>query len=143
LKISLLIADFRRDLFEFWLRFIFSIIISRMTKLMLRDFKNESLFFKMNSCLFFTKREIIEIVTIDDAERIVKIETIRNAKKIMKMTRTTNESWCAESSLFSIAFVCSMMKSSTEILLFVVDVIACRLDFFAFIVAYMTRIDWS
>ncbi len=58
---------------------------------MLRDFKNESLFFKMNSCFFFVTREIIEIVTIDNAERIVKIETIRDAERMIKITRTTNE----------------------------------------------------
>ncbi len=63
-----------------------------MTKLMLRDLKNESLFFKMNSCFFLVKREVVEIVTINDAKKIVKIETIRDAEKIIKMTRTTNES---------------------------------------------------
>jgi hypothetical protein len=69
----------------------------------------------------------------------VKIEAIRDAQKMMRMTKTTNEFWCAESSFFSIAFAFSMMKSSTEILLFVVDVIARRFDFFALIVAYMTK----
>jgi hypothetical protein len=58
---------------------------------MLRDFKDESLFFKMNSCFFLVTREIVEIVTIDDAEKVVKIEAIRDAQKMMRMTKTTNE----------------------------------------------------
>ncbi len=107
---------------------------------MLCDYKNESLFFKMNSCFFFVTRKIVKIVTIDDAKKIVKIETIRNAKKIMKMTKIINESWCVKSSFFSIAFVFSMMRFLTEILLFVVDVIIRRFNFFALIVVYMTRI---
>ncbi len=128
----------RRDLFNCWLLFFSLFIISRIAKLTLRDLKNE-LLFNMNSCFFLLKRKVVEIVTIRDAKKIVKIEAIRDAKKIMKMTRTTNESWCVESSLFSIAFAFSMMRFLIERLLLIVDVITCRFDFFAFVVACMTR----
>jgi hypothetical protein len=143
LKTSFIIADVRRNLFDCWLLFFSLFIISRIAKLTLRYFKNESLF-NMNSCFFLLKWKIVEIVTTRDAKKVVKIETIRNAKKIMKMTRITNESWCVESSFFSIAFASSMMKSSIKWLLLIVDIIVYRFDFFAFVVACITRtIDFS
>ncbi len=69
----------------------FFLIISRIAKLTLRDFKDESLF-NMNSCLFLLKRKVVEIVTTRDAKKVVKIEAIRDAKKVVKVTKITNES---------------------------------------------------
>ncbi len=74
-----------------------------MTKLMLRDFKNESLFFKINSCFFLAKRKIVEFVITCDAKKIVRINVNRDAKKIiqvMKITRITNDFRRTKTSFF-------------------------------------------
>jgi hypothetical protein len=66
-----------------------------MTELMLRDLKDESLFFKMNSCLFLAKREVVEFAIICDAKKIVKTDANRDAKeiiKVIKMTKTAEDS---------------------------------------------------
>jgi hypothetical protein len=108
----------------------------------LRDFKNESLFFKLNSCLFLAKREIVEFAITCDAEKIVRTNTNRDAKKIMrvmKITRTINDSRRAKTSLSSIDSIFLMMRFSIVKLLFIADVISRRFDFFAFVIAFMTR----
>jgi hypothetical protein len=107
-----------------------------MTKLMLRDFKNELSFFNKESCLFFVERKVIEI------------DVTRDADEIMKTTKTI-----LESSFFSSEFVFLMIKSlivkSFLMRLFFDELMKIFFDevrffrrlefFFAFVVTLMTK----
>jgi hypothetical protein len=120
-------------------------IKSRTTKLMFCDFKDDSLFFNTDSCLFLVEREIVELNSIRDAEEVAKeiieFDAIRDANEVVNVTTKILKSSFFSSDIDSSMIRFSIVKSfAMRSLIEDVIILRCFEFFFAFVVALMTRI---